>query len=221
MPAITNSNGLLFCGQNDQGFAIDGRTYFWPVTTGLKWGLGISKLGPLTDMDLKQMYLDIWKEIAGVIDFKVEFTPNYRSANFLVLSRRLDGPSGVLAQAGIPMPNFDQTSQLDVEWDDAESYGIFENAPQGKVDAYRIGLHEALHWLGLGHGPIDPRDPCLIEPQYNPRIRHLQARDKKELLRRYKPALTPTDPLPPPGTPDPTGVWVFIPGGKAQATAPA
>lgn len=220
MAQLASSDGLLFCGQNNQGFQINGRTYFWPVTTGLKWGLGISKLGPLSDMDLKGMYTDIFAEIAGVIDFKVEYTSNARAANFVVLSRRLDGPSGTLAQAGIPMPNFDGNSQLQVEWDDSESYGLFENAPQGKVDAYRIGLHEALHWLGLGHGAIDPRDPCLIEPQYNPRIRHLQPRDKKELLRRYKPALSPTTPLPPTGTPDSSGIWIWVPGGRAQAGTP-
>lgn len=183
----------LFCGQNDQGFAINGITYRWPVSKGLTWGLGISRLGSLSDLDLKQMYLDIWAEIGAVVDFDVQYNPNPRAANFLVLSRRLDGPSGVLAQAGIPMPQFDATSQLQVEWDDSELYGLWINPPAGKIDAYRVGLHEGLHWMGLGHGAIDRANPALIEPQYNPRIRHLQQRDKAELLRRYPAAKVKPD----------------------------
>lgn len=215
--------GLLFCGTNEQGFAISGVTYKWPVTTGLRWGLGISSLGPLSEMDIKGMYTDIFAEIAAVIDFHPQYTPNWRTANFVVNLRRLDGRGGTLAQAGIPMPNFNANSQLDVEWDDSEAWGLFENPPPGKIDAYRVGLHETLHWFGLGHGAVDPNDPALIEPRYSERIRHLMPRDKKELLRRYKPAtgITPVPQPPPVGPGEIKGTLrVVIDGATYEATGP-
>lgn len=195
--------GRLFCGQNNQGFAINGVTYAWPkAVRALTFGLGVSRLGPLSDMDLKQVYLEIFEEINTVIDLPITYVSNHRAANFLVIANRIDGPSGTLAQAGIPMPHFNQNSQLTVEWDDAESYVLAENPPPGKIDIRRVGSHEALHLLGLGHAAVDRRDPALIEPQYNERVRYLQPRDKKELLRRYPPAKIAPDPVPAP-TPAP------------------
>lgn len=194
--------GMLFCGVTEEAFAINGVTYKWPIGSRLKWNLDFSRLGNLGDQDLKQAYSDALAEIEmaqGGLTF--EYTANPRVANILCVVKRLDGPSGVLADMQIPVgnPRADST-QLGGRFDDAEAWVIAKNPGRNQIDFYRVALHESLHAMGLGHAPVDRSNPCLIEPMYSQTIRNLQPRDKSELVRRYGerrevPAPAPDEPV--------------------------
>lgn len=202
---MTEFHNIPFCGQHDEGFSIGGRTYQWPRGSHITWALGFSRLGALSDMDLKDAYTRAFAEISACCDVTHAMASNPRSANILVNVVRLDGPSGVLADMQIPVGNVDQSSQLLGRIDDSEVWGIFENPPANKIDFYRVALHELLHAHGLGHKPDNVPGPALIAPMYSRSIGHLQALDKQELLRRYGPPQTPsvpTSPNSPPTSPN-------------------
>lgn len=202
-------DGMEFCGQNDQGYAISGVTYQWPRGSHLTWGFNFSKLGALTADDVRQAITAALKEISDCCDVTHEYVANANAANIKITLQRLDGASGTLADCQIPVGNVSvNQTQLTMRVDDSEAWGLFENPPANKIDFYRVVLHELLHAHGLGHKPDSIPDVALIAPLYSRQVRNLQAADKAELVRRYGPAkvatapTTPTAPAPtvPPGT---------------------
>lgn len=211
-------DGMTFCGQNDQGFAIGGVTYQWPRGSHLTWGFSFTKLGSLTADDIRQAIAAALKEISDCCNVTHEYVPNANGAHIKITLERLDGASGMLADCQIPVGNVSvDRTQLLMRVDDSEAWGLFENPPPGKIDFYRVALHELLHAHGLGHKPVDVREPALIAPMYDRSIRNLQPADKAELVRRYgqpKVAATPTTPVPavPPGVKPPVKVEVTIGG---------
>lgn len=190
--------GTLYCGVTVQEYAIGGVTYAWPAAIKkLRWSLNFSRLGQLSDMDFKDAATMWFKEISDCCDREFEYVSNTRLANILYTIERLDGPSGVLADARLPVGNVTPDTQLPVRFDDSEGWTLAEKPGQGEIGAYPVGLHESLHTLGLGHKPTNIREPALIAPVYNPLIRNLQAADIGELQRRYgKPVIV----KPPPPT---------------------
>jgi hypothetical protein len=192
-----DAGGVLFCGVTAQQFAINGVTYKWPVNRGLTWGMGASQLGRLASADIQQVYRDCFAEIMAACDFEISYNPNGKTANFVMTAARLDGAGGVLADHQIPMNNRQQ--QLVGRYDVSEQWVIAQNPPRGTIDFHRVALHELLHGMGLGHGPVDRSNPALIEPTYSQAIRHLQPRDKAELVRRYGPPKKDAPPATPAG----------------------
>lgn len=202
-----HEGGFLFCGVNEQQFAIDGVTHQWPKGSKLGWNLGFSKLGSLSDLDCKGALIEALKEISACCNLDFEYVaPN--AANIIVQAVSLDGKQGVLADMQIPMGNVsDKSTRLRGRADASEIWVISETPQPGTIDFYRTMLHEFEHACGLGHGPVDVNDPALIEPRYSPRLRNLQRRDIAELQRRYgKREVAPT---PPPTT------HVPVPGSKS------
>jgi hypothetical protein len=201
--------GGMFCGQHAEGYAINGVTYQWPRGSHLRWGIGFSRLGGLSDMDCKDATLAALKEIADCCDVTHDYVSNINAGvNIRLIARRLDGASGVLAQMGIPVGNVTPDTMLLGEFDDAENYVLAENPAPGTIDFYRVVLHELLHAHGLGHKPASIQRPALIAPVYSPTMRHLQDADKDELLRRYghpKPL-----PVPPPVVPVPGAKPIYV-----------
>jgi hypothetical protein len=89
-------------------------------------------------------------------------------------------------------------TQLIGEFDDSEAWGIFDKPPAGRIDFYRVFLHEFEHALGLGHKPASVIEPALIAPVYSPVVRHLTPVDISELVRRYgSPKAAPAPPATP------------------------
>lgn len=207
--------GGLFCGVSAEAFAINGVTYRWPPGSRLTIGVGFSQLGELSDMDCKDVIREAVREPSEAANISFEIVTNPLQANIKLIRNRLDGPNGVLAQMGIPM-NPRPDTQLIGEFDDSESWGIYENPPNGRIDFYRVFLHEFEHALGLGHKPASIREPALIAPIYSPVIRNLQPADKAELVRRYgqPQATAPATPVPPLG--DSLGLEILITAASGQ-----
>lgn len=212
------SGGLLFCGVTEQRFAIDGVRYQWPKKSKLAWCLGFDRLHDLSDMDLKGAMIAMLKEISDVCELDFEYTPNPRQANVLINLARLDGPSGVLADMGIPMRNaHPDRTQLKGRVDSSEiRWVLSENPGPNELDWYRTQLHEMLHACGLGHQPTNAAVPALIAPTYSRRIRHLQPPDVAELQIRYgKREPRPDVPQPPPEA-DTAKVTVIVETGNRR-----
>jgi hypothetical protein len=196
------SGGGLFCGVTEEAFAINGVTYSWPRGSRLKWGIAFSRLGELSDMDVKDTIVETLKEISACCDVSHEYVANPNAANLRIETRRLDGQSGVLADCQIPVGNVStDTTTLQLRLDDSEAWGLYDNPPAGRIDLYRVLLHEFEHGHGLGHKPPSIQLPALISPVYSPVMRHLQAADISELVRRYGAPQLP--PPPPAGGPRP------------------
>lgn len=192
------AGGGLFCGQNSEGFAINGVTYQWERGSKLTWGVAFTRLGALTRDDVISAVKEFLKEITDCCDLFFSFTENANAANIKLTSQRLDGPSGVLADMQIPPPGSKASdTQLLGRFDDGENWGLYDNPPNGTIDFYRTALHEWEHACGLGHKPPSIQVPALISPIYSPTMRHLQKADKDELVRRYGVAQAPPV-VPPP-----------------------
>lgn len=192
-----NAGGGLFCGVTEEQFAINGVTYQWPKGSHLKWGMEFSRLGGITGDDLISAIKEFLKEIAGACNATFEYVQGQMSANIWLTAKRLDGPSGVLADMQIPTNARVDRTQLLGRFDDSENWVLADNPPAGTIDFYRVGLHEWLHAMGLGHRPPSVTKPALIAPLYSPVMRHLQKADIDELVRRYE---TPQTPVVPPTT---------------------
>lgn len=210
--------GGFFCGVEYQEYAIGGVTYRWQPGVKLAWGIAFSRLGVLSDMDCKDAITAALKEISDACDVKHEFISNADRANIKIISTRLDGASGVLADCQLPVGNVTvEGTQLLMRIDDSETWGLFANPPAGKIDFYRVVLHELLHAHGLGHKPANVNEPALIAPMYSTQIRSLQKADKGELVRRYgaaKTIPTPTTPAAPAGKCEIESLVIKTPDGK-------
>lgn len=194
--------GMLFCGVTEEQYAINGQTYQWPAGVTLKWSLSFSKLGDLDEGALKEVFRAALAEIAAACNIRHEYTANARNANILCQVQRLDGRGGTLADMQIPSVGAHPDAlTLMGRFDDGEVWGVWENPPPGKIDLYRVALHELLHAHGLGHRPANINEPAIIAPIYSTTIRHLQPADKAELVRRYGPPAVVTVPPPAPSPP--------------------
>jgi len=201
--------GLIFCGQNAAKFAINGTRYAWPKNLGapLKWAIDFSRLGTLGGADCKEAATAWFSEISAACGLDFTYTSNPKTANLLYVSKRLDGPSGVLAQMDLPVGNVSLDSQMVCQMDDGENWLLSESQVQGGIDFFRVGLHETLHGVGFGHEPVSIKDPSIEAPIYNWAIRHLQVIDKKELVIRYgERVVVPSDPVIPAPVPGSTPI---------------
>lgn len=200
--------GAGFCGVTQEAFAINGVTHHWRKGSRLKIALDFDDLGVLRANQVKEIIeaqVNQVREATDGLKFDL-FTPTL-SANLVCKLARLDGPSGVLADCGIPPPNADPAKvQLPMRIDTGEVWRYFTSERvNGAIDFGRTWLHEFLHFLGLGHKPASISDPAIIAPAYNPLLWLLQSADKQEIIRRYggKAAQpTPTPAVPTPGTPE-------------------
>jgi hypothetical protein len=194
------NGGSGFCGVTAQEYAIGGTTHYWRKGSKLKIALDFDDLGVLRANQVREIIEAQVNQVRAVTDglsFEL-FTPSL-SANLVCKLARLDGPSGVLADCGIPMPNASpDNTQLQMRIDTGEAWRHFTSERvNGAIDFGRTWLHEFLHFLGLGHKPTSISDPAIIAPSYNPLLWLLQQADKGEIVRRYGGRTTPIVPVPP------------------------
>lgn len=194
-----SAGGAMFCGVTQEHFAINGVTHSWPKGSHLRWLPAFDDLGAVRADDVRKAFTDALKEISACCNVTHEMVSSQHKANLVITIHRLDGRSGILGDCQIPVGNVDpDNTQLQMRLDTGERWGLAENPTGDMIDLYRVFLHEAEHFHGLGHKPASIRDPALIAPMYSPVIRNLQPADKGELLRRYGSAnvLPPAPPKP-------------------------
>ncbi len=214
--------GCAFCGVTELEFAIDGVTHQWPRGSHLRYCIGFDDLGAIPAADVRKIFAAAFKEISDCCNATFELVTAQHQANLLIVLQRLDGRSGVLGDCGIPVGSVGPDTQLRMRLDTGERWGWSENPTGDMIDAYRVILHELLHFMGLGHKPASIRDPALISPTYSPTMGHLQPADKVELVRRM--GLPKVSQVPPPPTGSPrivaTEIKVTIDGVTWTASGP-
>jgi hypothetical protein len=193
--------GVLFCAcAFRQEFAIQGVRHQWPKGCTLSWHIGMTRLGSLSDMDLKGMRERTCAEIEShVRSLKFKYNPNGKTANLLMEARNIDGQGMILAEHEVARNGITPDRQLRGWYDLRDVWCLSQTAVQGMIDVERTDKHELLHGLGFGHGETIKSNPALLEAAYSWSIWKLQPRDVTELQARYDPADVAPPPPPPPG----------------------
>lgn len=192
--------GTLFCLQClTMPFAIGGVRHQWPKGSTVSWHIGMSRLGNLSDMDMKAARERTCAEIESYVrDLKLVYNPNGKTANIVCTAVPMDGPSGVLADHQLPMGNMNSGAQLLGRFDSRENWVLSRTAVQGAIDWERTDKHEFGHAMGFGHGAVVKSDPAMLEPSYSWSIFMYQPRDIIEWQARYGVAEVPSSPQLPP-----------------------
>lgn len=192
--------GTLFCLQClTMPFAIGGVRHQWPKGSTVSWHIGMSRLGNLSDMDMKAARERTCLEIQSYVrDLKLVYTPNGKTANIVCTSVPMDGPSGVLADHQLPVGQMHAGSQLLGRFDSRENWVLSKIAVPNAIDWERTDKHEFGHALGFGHGQVIKSDPALLEPSYSWSIFMYQPRDVVEWQERYGKAEVESSPQNPP-----------------------
>jgi hypothetical protein len=138
---------------------------------------------------------------ALVCDLTFTEAAGAESADILVTTGTIDGPSGVLAWSELP-----PSSPCHQRYDTGENWTTDAHGQQGPIDLLAVITHETGHALGLQHAPQGT--PDLMAPFYSPTIRTPQPGDIARMQALYgKPTVNPPDvPAPP------------LPGGGSRIT---
>lgn len=194
--------GSLYCGNClRMPFAIGNVRHQWPRGSVLRWHIGMTRLGELSDLDMKAARQRTCDEIQGYVSgLKFEYTPNGKTANLIATAVPMDGPSGVLADHEIPPPNIHAGMTLRGRFDSTERFVLSRTPVQGAIDFERTDKHELAHGCGFGHGTVIKSNPAMLEPMYSWALFMYQQRDVEEWQARYGVAEIPKNPeLPPVG----------------------
>lgn len=163
-----------------------------------------------------------WMSICGVAVAK---TADPTDANIVIgasrrgRDRQLDGPSGVLAYCGLPLPGVEQVPlvfDLDETWTApdprfqplvADIAAAIDPGGAPTVEAvvagvqyFFVALHEGGHGLGIGHAPVGSDN--VMAPTYNPRVTTFGSWEREEAIRRYGPPVAPPPTPTAPTSPD-------------------
>mgnify|MGYP002623161261 CR=1 FL=1 len=188
-----NNQQHCFCGVTEQQLA------FWRrrsalskwQRTHLRWYIADRLPGVSADQ-LQRAYkaaFDSWQAVCGLV---FEQTKNYNAADFIILTRQIDGANGTLAEHQLP-PGDDRP--LRGWFDVGERWDAEPPLERGKIDLVAVACHEFGHGIGLDHTNVPG---SLLNPYYDPAIRTPQADDIKEAQRRYGPPIAQPEPDPEP-----------------------
>lgn len=133
-------------------------------------------------LDLARKAFSRISEVCGLTFFESQ-----GSANIIITTGPVDGPSGVLAWSGLPPAN-----PIEQKYDASEGWNT-------SVSLLAVLKHELGHAVGLNH---DPQRGALLSAYYDPAILDYTSRDIARLQALYGPPIPPTDPSP---VPPPTG----------------
>lgn len=154
-----STQALRFCGLPEQMASTKCR---WnkPV---VKWHVAQTLPG-VSLADRRQSYQIACERWMTGIGLVLEYTSNARTADILVTTYRMDGPSGVLADMQLPCGQ----RQIKQRTDSSEPWRIYDGPPQvnGYIDLTRVDTHELGHGLGLPH----LEHGNLMQPMYDSRI---------------------------------------------------
>lgn len=143
----------------------------------------------------------LWEAVCGI---QVEVVTGAEDVDIVVVTKRLDGAAGVLAQAELPCG---QHRRRSVEVDSTEPWVTILDPPRYRVSLPLTLSHEFGHSIGLEHGPPG----SLMQATYSAAIKRPQAWDVAEAQERYG---VPVAPKPEPTEPGEPTEFITIPSFK-------
>lgn len=183
---------LLVCGVSENLLEEAARRQAqWVNKRRLKWFVG-GRLTGLTLEVLTAAYREAfanWQAVCGLV---FEQTDVSAAADFVVLTRKIDGKNGILAEHQLPPGN---DMQLKGWFDLGETWDGTLPLAAGAIDLVAVATHEFGHGIGISHTNVAG---SLLEPFYSPRIRTPQAWDISQAVARYGPPVEEpaADPFP-------------------------
>lgn len=204
------------CGVTAQQIALAQRGISqWANKRRLKWYVA-DRLRGLSLETMTAAYhqaFGSWQAVCGLV---FEQTFEQPLADFVVLTRRIDGASGVLAEHELPNGN-DRPIR---GWFDIDEQWVVSPTPGRSIDLVAVATHEFGHGIGLGHEETR-RTTALLDPIYDPRIRVPQEWDIAQAQMRYGLPVEEPTPIPPPSLPPTPGPSAAPPELQVMITVPS
>jgi hypothetical protein len=189
-------NGLKFCGV-PEGMLAAARAkqlvYKWKKKRKLKWFIA-DRLPSFTKETYTKNVKAIFDSIQAVCGLAFSQTLDADEADFIQLTRAIDGVNGTLAEH--ELPNGSDT-RLRGWWDLGDRWTAKRPVPQGSVYWPAVGRHEILHGCGLDHYN---KIKTLMNAYYDENIFDIGPWEKQQLLDRYG---DPIEAVEPPKPEDP------------------
>ncbi len=206
---------LHFCGVKESLLEeARARQWQWNNKRRLKWYLADRLAGIPLDVLVAaygEAYAN-WQRVCGLV---FEQTTTSSNADIVILSRKIDGAGGTLAEHELPNGSDKQIRG----WYDAGEQWTTNNPPGRKINLIAVACHETGHGIGLSH---TNKSGNLLNPFYDPAVMTPQSWDIAEAVARYgtpveepKPTVPPTTPG---GWPDKFTGIVELPGGVYTQT---
>ena len=174
----------------------------WPRGMILKWTVQ-DAVAPFSKSETRDVMHMAWAQWEAVCGIKTQHVSR-GLANVTILSQRIDGQNGVLAEAQLPCGNVSEQTQLWARFDTGEDWTVSGNLGPS-MDLLRVAAHELGHSLGMGHAPQGSRN--LMAPTVS-NIRTPQKWGIEQSVIRYgQPNQTPVDPKLPESIPE---FWVQL-----------
>jgi hypothetical protein len=179
--------GCHFCQTKEQDF--EGISQ-WPdgdipwTITALIPGLTLDQM----KADIAWGY-DLWARHFGI---RPRYTADAREARILIGTRRIDGPSGVLAEAELPGRGARQTRMW---FDSGDQWTSEFDDNTRRIVAKLVGCHEGGHSLGISHAPTKDN---IMYASYNSAQRTAGQWEVKQGIARYGTPVVIVPPASPP-----------------------
>lgn len=172
------------------------RQWQWNKKRRLKWYLGDRLTGIPLDV-LTAAYAEAYARWQRVCGLAFEQTTTSSNADIVILTRKIDGNGGTLAEHELP----NGTDKQIRGWYDVGEKWTTNSPPGNKIDLIAVACHETGHGIGLSH---TNRAGNLLNPYYDPSVSSPQEWDIAEAVARYGPPVEEPKPVDPPTIP---GGW--------------
>ena len=213
--SLAPETGFRFCGVRESLLEeARARQWAWNKKRRLKWYLADRLSGIPLDV-LTAAYGEAyanWQRVCGLV---FEQTTTSSNADIVILTRKIDGSGGTLAEHELP----NGTDQQIRGWYDAGEKWTTNSPPGNKINLIAVACHETGHGIGLSHTSIPGN---LLNPYYDPAVMTPQQWDIAEATARYGPPVEEPKPVVPPtipgGSPDKFAGVIELPFGVYTAT---
>lgn len=196
---------VCYCGVPERLFGRGGRLLKWEKRH-LLWMI-VDYIPTLEKAAQTKVYFAAFRGWSNVCGLTFGQTFEQGEADFLILTRPLDGPGGTLAEHQLP---YGDDAQLWGRFDIGDDWSVSPTLPATKISLLSVATHEFGHGIGLPH--ISTPN-SLMNAFYDPAIISPQAADIAEAVRRYGPPKEKNAPLLPPAGDYPTKITIEMASG--------
>jgi len=189
----TSQQNICYCGVPESFFRRGSAMRRWGKRH-LLWMI-VDYIPTIEKVVQTSIYASAFREWSNVCGLTFEQTTQDVLADFLILTKPIDGAGGTLAQHELPYGN---DVQLRGWFDVGDKWTVSGPISQAAIDLKAVATHEFGHGIGLGHLKTPG---SLMNPIYDPAIRSPQDADIEEAVLRYGDAIEPRPD--PPSVPSP------------------